>query len=200
MYDITVCEDVEDTYKLASVYLHDDKSSYSDLKHFMSDHDIWVDEWVRRSNGDRYITFVPHFNIFYKLSVLHQREDIKEAKNSEKIQYIFLRIKVDNSKRCPENIEFWLSFHSTLVNAIVFAKNQTKWDTDFTEETPVFDRKDRKKLYSLEPVWIEAENKRDPSSHIVGDFYQIIPISLHVKIDLHRYCSYIQPKNWISYR
>ena len=89
---------------------------------------VWVDEWVRRRNGDLYqiIKVVP--NELYDLSDNDMRNNLDNTNFSN--QYMFLHIKIRKNRCCPDNIKFYISFHETL---------------------------NEDELKMLEPVWIKKD-------------------------------------------
>jgi hypothetical protein len=76
---------------------------------------IWVDEWVRRRNGDKYQTITIIKDKIYNLSnySLESGNDIGAAAVTHAVVFI----SVDKSKWCPDNIVFSISFHENIEGA-----------------------------------------------------------------------------------
>jgi hypothetical protein len=178
---------------------------------------IWIDEWIRRGNGDEYQVIKVMTNKIYNLNhnletninneePVHQEVDPNQSENlnlnlnlnqsenqnlnqSEKIEYLLLRIRINKKKWCPDNIKYYISFHTTLKNACLEAQLQIQH----------VDKKNhcRKKLVNLEPIWIknnsisiECENVTD--NLINCHFYKIIKLEENKEINLSTFFKFQQ--------
>lgn len=80
----------------------------------------WIDEWVRRRNGDSYQAFKVYIDGSYDVTVL---DDMSETYSkfygvgNGNVQYMTVRTIVDKSKWCPTNIRFELKFFSSFEEA-----------------------------------------------------------------------------------
>src|SRR5438874_774721 len=84
---------------------------------------VWVDEWVRRGNGDKYQIAELEENKTYKL-LEDDFTDYNFDDNFDDIRfpvkgcnYMFLHIRVDKERECPYNINFKISFYETIRDA-----------------------------------------------------------------------------------
>ena len=107
-YWLTVFESQQQFYQQQ---LYQQQLSYENIPLLNCDnkHTIWVDEWIRRRNGDQY-TIQP---INYELSYnLNNFEDY-ELNNGPNINatHMLLHIIIDNDKDCPDNIMFDIKFY-----------------------------------------------------------------------------------------
>ena len=87
-------------------------------------------------------------------------------------QYMLLHIKINKKKQYPDNIQFFISFHQQINQAISFIKdeelNENKLD----------------KLSKLKSIMLN------------NDFYQIIKLESGKEYCLNEYCPQIQPNVW----
>jgi hypothetical protein len=71
---------------------------------------IWIDEWARRRNGDKYQTITPDVNIIYNLS----NYSLKAGSNvNVNVTHAVVYVVVNKSVWCPDNINFFISFHES---------------------------------------------------------------------------------------
>ncbi|AAV50318.1 hypothetical protein [Acanthamoeba castellanii mimivirus] len=150
---------------------------------------IWIDEWIRRKNGDEYQIIKITTNKEYELlkyenekfnldSDVDENSDVNEDSNVDEniIKYMLLHIKVKTSKWCPNNIKYFVSFYFTLENACDFA--------DIGDKTNL--------LKNLESVWIN-KNKIDVGlCSKGGDYFQIIELESDKKINLNKCCEQLK--------
>lgn len=72
----------------------------------------WVDEWIRRRNGDRYTVQPINNNINYDLNDFENVE-CEEIPNM-KSKMMLIHISIDKEKWCPSNIKYNISFHENI--------------------------------------------------------------------------------------
>lgn len=72
---------------------------------------IWIDEWVRRSNGDRIQIVKVSSNDRYKLTKKKLYGNYAGVCGAN---YLLLQAKVNPEESCPDNITYQISLHSTL--------------------------------------------------------------------------------------
>ncbi|AYV82997.1 MAG: hypothetical protein Hyperionvirus3_143 [Hyperionvirus sp.] len=110
IYYVSIHKTVEDAMKL----LETESIESDDLTNLKKGYRVWVDEWVRRSNGDRYQIFKATANKIYDdAASLNEAEPDDEAKDTE-LGYMLLQINVKKFEYCPDNISYKISFHNTL--------------------------------------------------------------------------------------
>jgi len=155
---------------------------------------LWVDEWERRRNGDRYEVFEITSGRIYALNEWfisngereydrcladhgwfdNKSKQLKLEGSAEPVTHMLLHVQVDKRQDCPKNIIFTASFYKSLDNTCVAAK--------------VFSRDiDTSRLKNLEPVWIKYGPKNGN-----GDHWQIIEIEPKKEIYLNSFCPQIQ--------
>jgi hypothetical protein len=171
--------------------------------------DVWIDEWVRRRNGDQYKVFEIELNKTYKFftSDYSYSEDGKNIEKDMKklsienssIQYVLLHVDINKSEWCPYNIKYSVSFHNTLDDACEKV-------SDFCDKSNI------EELKKLQPVWIPewiedlnncTINTTDKDMAKIkqtgnGDYYQIIKMEYDKQIYLNEYCKYVQPDVWFD--
>lgn len=169
---------LEEAYNKACGYI--DNIDDFDRKMLKEGSSIWIDEWVRRNNGDKYQIIKITTDKKYEL-LKHYEEDLDEEIDSEiieenTIKYMLLHIKVKTSKWCPNNIKYFVSFHFELETAC-----------DFVD---IGDKKNI--LKNFEPVWIN-KNKIDAGlCSKGGDYFQIIELESDKKINLNKCCEQLK--------
>lgn len=140
---------------------------------------LWVDEWIRRSNGDKYQVIKITPNEIYNLSKnLYNSTDINQ---DIQIQYMLLHVHVDEKEDCPDNIKYYVSFHTMLRDACKEAASHF-----FDDNKKYF----MPKIHNLESVWIERDNYK--SDTVTGDYYEIIKLEENKKINLNKRCSQVK--------
>ncbi|AKI78797.1 hypothetical protein qu_45 [Acanthamoeba polyphaga mimivirus] len=153
---------------------------------------IWIDEWIRRNNGDKYqiikITTNKEYELLkYENEEFHEESDVEtDAESNEElcgeniIKYMLLHIKVKTSKWCPNNIKYFVSFHFELETACDIV--------DIGDKSSL--------LKNLEPVWIN-KNKLDVGlCSKGGDYFQIIELESDKKFNLNKFCSQLKKLNY----
>ncbi len=143
----------------------------------------WVDEWVRRRNGDLYHFFKLVPEVVYDLREYDlggdgTKTDTKYLDTTNKEQYMLLQITVRKDKWCPDNITFKVSFHTTFVTAFYFAKA----NLEVTGE-------DLGMLHKTHTI-CSHQSERD------HDHYQIISLRNAERVCLNNYCDFISEEVW----
>lgn len=133
----------------------------------------WIDEWVRRRNGDKYqtINIIPDKQ--YDLSEWKLESNPELNINAS---HLLLKIRVDKNEYCPDNIKYYVSFYKTSDDAYRGA-------TKYLENTELSKLKTG--------YWKEY----DDEPHI-GDFFIIIKLEKDEEICLNDFCPQIQPEHW----
>ena len=184
---------VHRTQASACGQLDTDKFSAKQLKRLENGEAIWIDEWVRRSNGDRYqiLRIVPEES--YHLNNLASYCDLSsDAKDigvcGDDLRYMLLHVHVDKAEICPDNVILCISFYAT-VRIATFAATEAVTECKKSECS----KAEISKLSELEPVWI---NKNDTTTKDSGDHYQIVKLVEGETMYLNSYCSQIRRKGW----
>lgn len=206
-YYISVHNTFDEAYTEAA---QDIDSEY--LEDLREDQVLWIDEWVRRSNGDKYHIFkitldkeydLHDYNINIKDDIydlhdynINKKDDVEDnnKENSNQVDdkdikiyennelYMFLHVNVKKFEWCPDNINYKISFYKTLDSA---CENGNQFLETLEEEN---------KLRKLESIWIN--NKNYDVSKGNGDHYQIIKLENNKVIELNKYCAQVQPEAW----
>jgi hypothetical protein len=71
---------------------------------------LWVDEWVRRQNGDQYIIVALHTGCVYDLSNVAAWVEEKEGATEGLATHMLLTVTIDRSQSCPENVTRTITF------------------------------------------------------------------------------------------
>lgn len=166
-YFVTIYNDAKEIYEMCDLY--GDK-----LDELMESSTVWIDEWVRRGNGDRH-TIVPIYTgREYDIALAHNIRP-KPSAPDENVKYMLLHITVDHKKWCPDNITFHATFYKTM---------------DDLKEDQV-DHLNIEK-FNEQTLWI-PKSERDIKN---GDFYQIIEIKPTETIDINSLCEEIQENKY----
>ena len=141
---------------------------------------LWVDEWVRRRNGDSYC--------IYKLKCedvwdMLEQNQIPKSTNTEMIdsdtdipiKYMSAQLTIDNDSYCPYNIHWEIGFHASIHTAREYLLKKN--DEEYKEE--VEDNNVRDKLDKLEAVYDEPK----------GTFRQIVDLELSKVLKLNTLCT-----------
>ena len=132
---------------------------------------LWIDEWIRRRNGDAFQIIPVSENVQYDLS---QREFNWESKTSGNLDFLLVHTAVNKHEYCPDNIQFDISFHSTAE----IAAEQAELELD-----------DENTLKDKGSVWIS-------DGDVDGDHYQIVKLVYNETVCLNSYCPNIQVSVW----
>lgn len=164
-YYISCHETKDDAYKLASERIDEKK----DLLELKKDGFVWIDEWVRRGNGDVFRVFPTILNHTYVLS----EPIITDPSEPNQIcKYMLLKITIDKHEWCPENTIYHISFHDTVQDAFTLSITYCKSLLHFEED-----------LIAHKPIWIQGE-KPDKGTH-----FEIISLEPGKEYYLNSHCS-----------
>jgi hypothetical protein len=164
-----------------------------DLKEKLEDlesvHQCWIDEWVRRRNGDWYQIKPINNGDEWNLTDFCEQNTVD--KRDEHPQFMMLHIQVNKKAWCPENIQFFLTFHSTIKDAEAQAR-----DIPLVLHKDSYDYKTQTLQFVTFPdvdqfIWIEE-------SESVGHHIQLFSITLGDELELNSFCEHIQPENWTN--
>lgn len=144
----------------------------------------WIDEWVRRSNGDLYqIKSIAPDKVEYDLMEINCRE------NKEKeCKYMTLHIEVDKKEYCPDNIKFSVTFHKSIEDVHEQKFNSVLYKYGCEENYGKI-LKITKFPKVGSSMWISENDS-------IGHHIQIIEIKYDKEIELNSLCSQIDVKNW----
>lgn len=120
---------------------------------------VWVDEWIRRRNGDRYTIQPINYEKNYDLNEFDELEYDEIPNISAK--FILLHIIIDKNEDCPDNIKFNVSFY----------ENKSEIMTSCYK---IEEEEDKKKLLETKEFTIIEDSKLD--------YYEIIEIEFGKKI------------------
>ena len=130
---------------------------------------LWIDEWVRRSNGDLYLVFKADsrktYNIYDMIDDDHRKND-DDAPN----RYMLLHTKIRPNRWCPDNIHYFVSFHPTVEKAAIHS-----FFSDGDDEEKIKD------LTETRELWIPLNEEDDTEG---GDEYHIYEIDTSKIYDL----------------
>lgn len=154
--------------------------------------DIWIDEWVRRSNGDRYCISTLTDGTQYNLSQMHK---YSSEENEKDFRFLLLHTQV-REWDCPNNIQFYGSFYEKRSDACKALQKEC----NLTLEQMT-------KFEQSESIWLESVDNYDwdeypehgieaDSDDAEGDHYQLVPLKIGQEIILNDFCPAIQPQNW----
>lgn len=165
---------------------------------FLTSEPEWIDEWVRRRNGDlyQYLKVIP--GKIYDLSknniandscsdthidydnTMNNDEIINgciDDEANDTIKYMFLHVRVRSREWCPDNIKYYISFYRTLKAVCIAAKDMKYIDDRIIE------------LKNFNKIWInknKTDGNIDPDG---GDFYQIIKLEHNKELNLNECCT-----------
>jgi len=144
---------------------------------------VWIDEWVRRSNGDSYRIL----SIDQKLS--HDAQPFV-SNVSEAPGFFGLCIRIRPEDECPNNIQFRMHLAPSVSSCVT---EMVKYDRDDMVET-VLGPGEIKELEGQRAVWIKLSSKLCSSP----TFYhlQVVPIEPDHVMELNSLCPHIQHNAW----
>lgn len=185
-YYISLHEDKQKAYVAASEDIEDD-----DLKILKRDDYVWVDEWVRRRNGDLYQVIPLELDRIYELG-----EPISVMKESdmsnEHARFMLLHIVVDKTQWCPENIRFMISFYSSKDKNI-------QVDLDDSRMNNLLDLKPVLRKLKEYHWWSDSDTETSEDlalNDAKWEYYQMIPIEPAEEIYLNGYCELLKSGTW----
>jgi hypothetical protein len=165
----------------------------------------WIDEWVRRRNGDSYLICPVADGTRWAL------DDVGSVTTGDKpseplvcvneAKYLGLSIRVERQVYCPENLRYRVTLHHTAEAAAQSLREAYQaatydWRTEDEEERHDEDEAGHsateKRLAELESLWL-ADAEKGVCFHL-----QVVPISREAgaEMKLHEYCPQIQPEAW----
>jgi hypothetical protein len=154
--------------------------SFSDTPDQNLDNFTWEDEWVRRRNGDGYISKRIKCRQKYDLNDLSLLE--KQYNNFRSTllpKYMVIQIHVLRQEWCPENIQFYVTFFSGKKKAVKFCLNEIGIESISAHHT----------LYQGKPLFLGKKS---------GVYYHVVPIKNNDTLCLNDNCLQIQPDFWFS--
>ncbi len=149
---------------------------------------LWVDEWVRKSNGDRYTIQPIKLNKKYNLSIFETEYDYDYESKPElyKQPNVFLlKVVINKLEWCPDNIKIFTTFLlKEDVEDRVYYELQDSDDFDFNNMNIELLLKNNEVLIS----YTEKEE------YI---YYKIVELNFNndiMETDIHSLCKYINPE------
>ena len=130
-----------------------------DMLYEEGNNSVWLDEWIRRRNGDRYTIQPINYEKNYDLNEFDELEYDEIPNISAK--FILLHIIIDKNEDCPDNIKFNVSFY----------ENKSEIMTSCYK---IEEEEDKKKLLETKEFTIIEDSKLD--------YYEIIEIEFGKKI------------------
>jgi hypothetical protein len=142
----------------------------------------WIDEWVRRRNGDRYTIQPIKLYKKYNLDKFEEEYDNDFEKNSEEYgqpNLFLLRVEIDEREWCPDNIKIFITF---------LDKKEDIYLNMYKE--------DKQLLLENNELWIpNVKVKTD------GIYYKFVELNFDdgiMNFDIHSLCKYINPELWFQ--
>lgn len=151
--------------------------------------DVWINEWIRRCNGDRYKVFtlsedetydVTESSPFYYINS-DDDDDSDDSDNDSNecndmginLQYMLFHVYVDDSMQCPSDIKYEISFYKTLSKAYeILNKYLYYLDQKLVKQDD----------NNLPQIFVKSEYHRSDSAS--GDYYQIILLKYNERMCL----------------
>jgi hypothetical protein len=119
---------------------------------------VWVDEWIRRRNGDRYTIQPINYEKIYDLNEFDELNCVKIPNMSAK--FILIHTLIDKQEYCPNNIKFNVSFYENESEIISSCfKIEEEDDEKKFLETKEFTIIEDSKLEHYEIIKIEFKKK-----------------------------------------
>ncbi len=161
------CETWDDVYDNAKNYLLNFCEDYEKVLLGLNNNEsLWIDEWVRRSNGDKYEIINIRNSNYCDSAIKFSMSDIN-------INFMLLHIKIRPRKLSPDNIKYNMSFHENIDNAKIKA-----------HENKNFKDKDNS-LEQFNSVWVVKDE--DNISH-GGDYFELFELEDGEIINLRKTC------------
>jgi hypothetical protein len=132
---------------------------------------VWIDEWVRRRNGDWYQVATITSNVNYEVAYGFLSGLTQDNKINTNIRYMRLQTKINKKEWCPDNIQFFVEFFAS--------KDECE-----------------KALKQKSDYFMEGDENEEEKDENVTSHYAIIPIQCKDTIHLNSYCPDIQPDKW----
>ena len=156
----------------------------------------WVDEWVRRSNGDMFRICPVAAGTRWDLSDWGSINVGKQVLcQSKEVKFIALQISVDPAEWCPANLHYSIALFHTAEEAAsdLVSKYNDELESDEPESKSDLNEDRLHDLQTLRPAWVVQLHNRSANYH-----FQVIDIdkSMCARIELNKYCPHIQPDVW----
>lgn len=132
----------------------------------------WIDEWVRRRNGDKYQTINIIPDVDYNLSAWSLNTNSNMDVNAT---YLLLWININKKGYCPDNIIFHVNFYESESKAYEEAKNLSGTNLE---------------------CFTDGYFKQSKSNESKGKFFIVLKLEENTKICLNNYCPQIQENKW----
>jgi hypothetical protein len=181
---VTFYSDFDEAVKCASQEM-EEKAKPKRIERLKKGHAVWIDEWVRRSNGDRYRISNLRPEMTHQFGGEYD-QDVENGELKNNVSFMALHICIRRSEWCPENITFSVSFHTTIEKACDMGKSSLYSDEE-DEDKSIIDSVE--KIRNLQPVWKPCGDDEGSGNH-----FQIIPIECNKKMYLNEHC--YQLKEW----
>lgn len=198
-YALSFHESNQEAYEMAGKdNLDDEELSIEDLRTLKSNDYLWVDEWVRRRNGDRYQVFPIVLDKKYK-SLSDEYESISTdlegnagGRASGLPEYMLLHIKVDKDEWCPDNMIINVSMHLNQDTAFIASDLDHSFKSEFRGGKGIWIPIRTYDWYSDDeedkPQGTIGDNTRkEHTDKDHGEFYKLIKIELNKPFYLNDY-------------
>lgn len=168
---------------------HEDEPEKTDkIKKELQESCCWIDEWVRRSNGDLYQIRPVLSGMQWNLSVTDIQNYSVNTIIGKAPSYMGVYIKVDKSLDCPDNIQFSIVLNSSFEKANECTLGMRELYEGKHDEDDI-EAHNALSLQLDKEKWIE-------DSDGVGHSFHVISIERNRGLGLNSFCAQIQPKNW----
>lgn len=134
---------------------------------------VWIDEWVRRRNGDFFSITPIEADAYMFLDI--DTEDKKILQTQTHCRLGLLHVEIDDSLFCPNNIKFYLSCHLTFTDLL-------------QQQLPQY----RNTLRINRTLGIPQKQSRG------GQFFHIFDLRSGRSTVLNDLCPQLHPKTWFS--
>lgn len=161
---------------------------------------VWIDEWARRSNGDRFRIAALASEMSHRLGGDYEEDDLTKALPEHETWYMSLHVSIRRSEWCPDNIIFRVAFHDSMDAASDKCIHSWWRETDYwsIEDMDDEERDDMKKeLSEFRSVW-KPHTDRHEKHGDSGDHFQVIAVKCNETICLNDCCP--QLKQWLKDR
>ncbi len=106
---------IHDTFDDIKNYVKYKIKSSKNRKKLYINKELWIDEWIRRANGDLYtiVKISPNkiYNLHDPTDSINNGNDIYDY--NLHFTHIFLHVNINNNNECPRNINYKISFHTS---------------------------------------------------------------------------------------
>lgn len=172
------CEAVESLrYYWSECKPDNDEEDYDkDLQKLDMDGSLWISEWERRGNGDKFNVVSINPMTRYDLGDLDYENS--HGDNRDEIKYMLLNIKIDRDECCPDNFKYRTTFYSSLDELNLNYEDDLNYDGELNS-----------KIRNFEPIWIPSDSSKN------GNFYQLIEVQHNAAYHLNSYCDQLDGAN-----